>query len=131
MKNVLLALTVSILVIISTLGWMFYTKNVNTGEFMQLGLILLIAGFGLFVAYRRFLSYKSGEPQEDELSKQILQKSAASSFYISLYMWLAIMYLTDRNKTDPEIMFGWGITGMAVIFGLSWVFYYFRGLKNE
>lgn len=131
MKKAFIAMVVSLLVLISAIVWFMVAMPVNSGESIQFVIILIMVGFGLFIAFRRLNGARLGEPQEDELSKQILQKSAALSYYISLYLWLVIMYLTDKYKGETEVMFGWGILGMAVIFCLSWVFYYFRGVGNE
>lgn len=131
MKKVIIALAVSLLVLISAVSWFIIAKPVNTGESIQFIIIILIVGFGLFIAFRRIGSVRKGEPQEDELSKKMLQKAAAISYYISLYLWLMIMYLADKYKGETEVMFGWGIIGMAVIFGMSWIFYYFRGVAHE
>lgn len=130
MKKAIISLFVSILVIVSVTAWIFYSKPINPGENIQIILILILAAFGIFIAYRRMQSARSGEPHEDELSKQILQRAAAVSYYISLYLWLVVMYLTDKLKTETEVMFGWGILGMALTFVLSWAFYYFRGLRS-
>jgi peptidoglycan/LPS O-acetylase OafA/YrhL len=83
------------------------------------------------VAFRRIGSEKRGQPAEDEFSKKVMQKAAALSYFVSLYLWLGIMYLADKLKTETDVMFGWGILGMAVIFGASWLFYNFRGIKDE
>jgi hypothetical protein len=60
-----------------------------------------------------------------------MQKAAALSYFISIYLWLVIMYLTDKLKIETDVMFGWGILGMAVIFASSWFFFHFRGIRNE
>ena len=97
---------------------------------MQFAIIGVIICFGLYVGYRRFTSEKQGQPAEDEFSKKVLQKSAATSYYISLYLWLVIMYLTDKLKVETDVMFGWGILGMAVIFAGSWIYFNLRGMKD-
>jgi peptidoglycan/LPS O-acetylase OafA/YrhL len=131
MKKVIIALVISLLVLVSAILWLILDRPFIAGESIQFVVIIIMVGFGLFFAFRRLNSTRKGQPQEDELSKKILQKSAALSYYISLYLWLVIMYLTDKYKGETEVMFGWGILGMAVIFGLSWIFNYFRGVGNE
>jgi len=131
MKKSALAIIISILVLASTLLWITTSSPENLGEYTQFIIILIIVLFGLYVGYRRFTSEKRGQPPEDEFSKKVMQKAAALSYYVSLYLWLGIMYLTDKLKTETDVMFGWGILGMAVIFGVSWLFYNFRGIRNE
>ena len=129
-KSYLLFLLVA-LVLISTGFWYFNSRNnFHLTDLVQFGVIILILIFALFVGIKRLGSEKRGEPVEDELSKMILQKSAALSYYISLYMWVFMIWLKDRVAMDTEEVLGSGILAMAVIFGLSWVFVRFIGLKN-
>lgn len=130
MKKSFLAVIVSVLVIVTTVLWMSDALSVSLGEYTQFVIIGILVCFGLYVGYRRFTSEKRGQPAEDEFSKKVLQKSAAVSYYISLYLWLVIMYLTDRMKIETDIMFGWGILGMAVIFAGSWIYFNLRGMKD-
>ena len=83
------------------------------------------------VAFRRFISAKKGEPAEDELSKQILQKAASLSFYVSLYLWLLISYFSHKLEFETEQLIGYGIIGMAIIFVGSWYFFRIKGLNDD
>jgi peptidoglycan/LPS O-acetylase OafA/YrhL len=130
MKKSFLTVVVTGLVLVTTVLWMSGALSVSLGEYIQFVIIGILVCFGLYVGYRRFTSEKRGQPAEDEFSKKILQKSAAISYYISLYLWLVIMYLTDRLKIETDIMFGWGILGMAVIFAGSWIYFNLRGMKD-
>jgi hypothetical protein len=87
--------------------------------------------FALFVGYKRLTSAKRGEPTEDEMSKLILQKTASLSYYISLYLWVFLLFVKDRISFDTEELIGTGILGMAITFAVVWMFLYFRGLRNE
>ena len=131
MKKSILAIIVSILVLATTILWITKSVPWNFGESIQFIIILVLVLFGLYVAFRRIGSEKRGQPAEDEYSKKVMQKAAALSYFVSLYLWLGIMYLADKLKTETDVMFGWGILGMAVIFGVSWLFYNFRGIKDE
>jgi len=131
MKKSILAVIVSIVVLATTIIWITKSGPGTIAESAQFIVIFVVVLFGLYVAYRRFSSAKLGQPAEDEFSKKVLQKAAALSYYVSLYLWLVLMYLTDRLKAETDVMFGWGILGMAVIFGASWIYYNFRGIKNE
>jgi len=130
MKKSFLAVIVSVLVLITTVLWISDALSLSLGEYIQFLIIGILVCFGLYVGYRRFTSEKRGQPAEDEFSKKILQKSAAISYYVSLYLWLVIMYLTDRLKIETDIMFGWGILGMALIFAGSWIYFNLRGMKD-
>jgi len=100
-------------------------------DLLQSAVILLLAGFGILTVFRHLSSFRKGEPAEDELSKMILQKSAALSYYVSLYLWLAITYISDKVELTTEQLLGYGIIGMALVFVASWSFFKIKGLKNE
>ncbi len=132
MKRGFLALLVSGLVIAATVLWFFIVeKPIPTTEIVNFGVIVVLVGFGLYFAYRRFSSAKRGEPPEDELSKKMMQKTAAWSYYISLYMWVFMIWLKDRINLDTEEVLGAGILSMAVIFLVCWIAIKLRGMRNE
>lgn len=132
MKRGIVALFVSATVLASTAYWFFGTeKSVNAGEILSFGIIIILVGFGIWFAVRRFSSAHKGEPQEDELSKRLVQKTAAWSYYISLYMWVFLIWLKDRVTMDTEEVLGAGILSMAVIFILCFIFHRLRGLRHE
>ncbi len=132
MKKSLIVFIVSGLVLISA-GLCFFTSanKFNPVDLLQFGVILLIVGFALFVGFKRLRNVKRGEPVEDELSKKILQKTAAISYYVSLYIWVFLIFLKDRVKIDTEELLGFGILAMAVTFGISWLILNFKGLRND
>jgi len=131
MKKNLLVIIVSVLVLGATVLWFREISPVHMGDYMQFIIIGILVCFGLYAVYRRLISGKRGQPAEDEFSKKIVQKAAAMSYYISLYLWLVIMYLADKQKAETELLFGWGILGMAIIFGVLWTYFNFRGVKDE
>lgn len=132
MKKSMLVFIITGLVIVSTIMWLLnMPSNSNMIEYVHFGVIFLIVAFAIFVGYKRLSSERRGEPSEDELSKKVLQKTAALSYYISLYLWVAILFIKDRITIDTEVLIGTGILGMAITFALSWLFFNFRGIKNE
>lgn len=132
MKRGIIALLVSATVLGTAAFWFFgMEKSVNVHEIVSFGIIIVLVGFGIWFAVRRFSSALKGEPQEDELSKRIVQKAAAWSYYISLYMWVFMIWLKDRVTMDTEEVLGAGILAMAVIFMLSFIFHRLRGMRNE
>jgi len=95
------------------------------------GIIFFVVGFAIYIGIKRFGSIKRGEPAEDELSKKIMQKTAALSYYISLYLWLILMYLSDRLEVEAHTQIAAGILAMAVTFAVSWAIVNFRGMRHE
>ena len=132
MKKAVLVFILSALVLITTGIWFFSSDtSFRPMDLMQFGIIILVVGFAVFIGLRRFSSVRRGEPAEDELSKKVLTKTAAMSYYISLYVWLAMIYFSDKVELDVDTLIGIGILAMAVIFGICWVVFNFRGIKNE
>jgi peptidoglycan/LPS O-acetylase OafA/YrhL len=132
MKKIIILIVISALVIITTIVWMTASKSAfKTGEIIQFGIIFLIVAFAVFLGYKRINSDRKGEPQEDELSKKILTKTSSVSYYISLYLWLVIMYISNKTSLATHTLIGAGILGMACIFAISWIIIYIRGIRNE
>ncbi|HHV03374.1 MAG: hypothetical protein M0P40_03215 [Bacteroidales bacterium] len=132
MKKSVIVFIVAGLVLISTGLWFFASvKEFNTMDLLHFGVIILIVGFTFFVGFKRLRNAKRGEPVEDELSKKILQKTAAISYYISLYIWVFLIFLKDRVEIETEELLGTGILAMAMTFGISWLILNFKGIKND
>lgn len=130
MKNVIALFVLLALLAITLVLW--FSKDSMTGfDLGSLGIILVIVAFAVFILGRRIKSWKSGEPQEDELSKMVMLRTSSLSYYISLYFWVFLLWLKDRVAFDQEQLIGTGILGMAVIFALSWLFFHFRGVPND
>jgi len=132
MKKAVMVFIVAALVLITTGLW-FFSSNGSFKPFdlLSFGVIFLVVAFALFIGYKRLTSAKRGEPSEDELSKKILLRTAATSYYISLYLWVAILFIKDRVTLDTEELIGAGILGMAISFAACWFAFYFKGIRNE
>ena len=132
MKKIIPLLVVSVLVLGTTLIWFMNSgSGLQTAEVWQFAVILLIVAFALYILFTRAKSVNRGEPAEDELSKKILQKASSLSFYISLYIWVAMIVINDRVTMDTEVLLGTGILSMAVAWVILVIFFKIRGLRNE
>jgi peptidoglycan/LPS O-acetylase OafA/YrhL len=132
MKRAVLVFVLAAMFVATTALWFFSkTNKITTVDIAGLGVILLVVGFAVFIGYKRLTSAKRGEPAEDELSKKVMLKTSSLSYYISLYLWLVIMYFSDRLKLETHTIIGVGILGMAVIFTICWLVFNFRGVRNE
>jgi len=132
MKKSTLVFVVAGLVLLTTILWMVKSAGLlDATDTIQFGVIGLLIAFAVLTGFRRIKSERRGEPVEDELSKRILQKTAARSYYISLYLWVSMIYIKDRVNMDTEQLIGTGILGMAVTFALCWLVFNFRGLRHE
>jgi len=132
MKKAVIMFVVAAVVIFTAVLWfMSIDTAYKPADLLKLGVVILVVGFALFAAYKRLTSAKRGEPAEDELSKKIMQKTAAFSYYISIYLWLALGFFSDRLKLETHTIIGIGIMAMAVSFAICWVIINFTGVKNE
>jgi peptidoglycan/LPS O-acetylase OafA/YrhL len=132
MKKAVIVFVLAAMVVVLTALWFFSKSNkITASDIAGLGVIILVVGFAVFIGYKRLTSAKRGEPAEDELSKKVMLKTSSLSFYISLYLWLVIMYFSDKLKLETHTIIGAGILGMAVTFAICWIYFNFRGVRNE
>jgi peptidoglycan/LPS O-acetylase OafA/YrhL len=131
MKRTVLTFVIAFLVLVSVVLWMTKSGPLSFPEILQFGIIFILVGFGIFIGTRRLKSNLKGEPAEDELSKKVMQKTAAFSYYISLYTWLIMMYISDKTEYETHTIIGAGILVMAVTFFVCWLVFHFAGIKNE
>ncbi|MCK9411538.1 MAG: hypothetical protein M0Q53_04500 [Prolixibacteraceae bacterium] len=132
MKRTIIIFIVSALVLITSGVWYFNSKAVNSiADLLPFLILLLIVGLAVYIGYKRLMSVKRGEPAEDELSKKIMLRTSSVSYFLSIYLWLALMYFSDRITWENHTLIGAGIFGMAVIFALAWLFFNFLGVRNE
>lgn len=132
MKKAILNLIVAVLVLtILIYDFIARVGNNKPQNFIFLGITVILVAFAVYVGFRKAESASRGEPAEDELSKKVIQKTSSISFYISIYLWLFIMYFSDKFNFEPHVFIAAGILGMAIVFACCWLFYNFRGIKNE
>jgi peptidoglycan/LPS O-acetylase OafA/YrhL len=132
MKKTVILFIIAALVLLTVGFWFFSgTPKLGVMELVSFPIIVLIVVFALYAGYKRLSAHKKGEPVEDEMSRKVMVKTSSLSYYISLYLWLAIGYFSDRLPYETHTIIGIGILGMAVSFGLCWLFFNFRGIRNE
>ena len=132
MKRSLLIFIVALLVLGSILFWVFnIQKPLNPIDMGMILIPLILVGFALYLGFRNLGSAIRKEPVEDELSKKVITKASSLSFYISLYMWLFVMYFSNKTTMEPHSLIGAGITGMALVFLLSWIGIKIFGLPHD
>ena len=132
MKKIIVIFILSALLMIGAGVWIYsIDEPINLSEIIHFIVIFILVVFATFIAYNKLKSIKKGLPAEDELSKKLTEKAASKAFYISLYFWLALMYIGNEKINEPEKLFGAGILGMALIFAISWLYFKFKGLKSD
>ncbi len=132
MKKAVIIFIVAALVIVAVVLWILSSSgNFKLIDIANFGIIFLLVALAVLLGYRRLSSARRGEPTEDELSKKVMRKTSSLAYYISLYVWLLIMFLSDKLDYETHTIIGMGILGMAVVFAVCWLVINFTGIKNE
>ena len=135
MKNrtrVVLAWVIAALVILGSL--LLVVALLAEGENMQLvlpiGIVVIIVLFMILFVKRRWFDVKKGFPFEDERSKKVMTNASSKAYYVSLYWLLAISFsveVLEIVELDVGQAIGTGIVGMAVLFGIFFLYYDGKG----
>ena len=135
MKRIFLPVFIVTMVLIIAGIWIFQTvdppKDSVASEIIFVAAIVILFIVSIFFSIKRLKNRKLGLPEEDELSKKIMNKAGAKSFFVSLFLWLALLYIHNHTTVDTEILFGYGIIGMAFIFITFTIIFNIRGIKDE
>lgn len=117
--------------------WVVKTKQpLDPLAYSILGVMIFLAGFALYQGTKAFRNEKAGLTPEDELSKRIREKAAATAFKISIYMWLfCLLFLIDlipvHSVIQAKIIVAIGMVGMGLIFLFTWLYFSKVGVDNE
>jgi uncharacterized membrane-anchored protein len=131
MKRTILMFVISALVVATLALWVFKGHIAgNTQEMIMVGTALVIVGFAVYLGMSRLRSHRLREPAEDELSKKVMTRASSLAYYVSIYLWLFVMYVSDKTTLPTHSLIGTGILGMAVVFLLCWLGVRFFGTKN-
>lgn len=114
----------SVSVLVSMLWWMLRSgADLDVKEWIMIMIQLAVVIFAIAFAFNRLRSVKHNLPAEDEMSRNIKQRGAATAYYASMYMWLAIMLFEEYIPLEGHTLIGGGILGMALIFVLSCLYH--------
>jgi hypothetical protein len=131
MKRTILMFVIGALVVATLALWVFKGHIAgNTQEMIMVGTALVIVGFAVYLGMSRLRSHRLREPAEDELSKKVMTRASSLAYYVSIYLWLFVMYVSDKTTLPTHSLIGTGILGMAVVFLLCWLGVRFFGTKN-
>jgi hypothetical protein len=131
MKRAIVGFVISALVLGSLVLWALKGHIAgNTQEIVMAGIALVLVGFGVYVSVSRLRSHLRREPGEDELSRNVMTRASSLAYYISIYLWLFVMYISDKTSLEAHSLVGAGILGMAVVFLLCWLGVKAFGMKN-
>jgi len=85
----------------------------------MIAIIILI--FAIFVFTRGNRDLKNGFPLKDERSIRVLEKASSKAFYVSIYLLLAVGFLSEGviKFRDVSQATSIAVAGMAVLFGVN------------
>ena len=131
MKRTIVMFVISALVVASLALWAIKGHIAgNIREMIMVGTALVIVGFAVYLAVSRLRSHRLQEPAEDELSRKVMMRASSLAYYISIYLWLFVMSISDKTTLEAHSLVGAGILGMAVVFLLCWIGVKVVGTKN-
>jgi len=133
MKKVFLPIFILTWVLVLSGLWIVQPSNSTSSvlEYIFIGVILVLFILGGYFGYGRIKRKKQGLPEDDELSRKVAHKAAAISYYLSLFLWLVLIYIQSHVIINIKWLFSTGMIGMAIIFVISWVIINNRGIKDE
>ena len=124
----LIAIVIISLFVIVT-GALFSYNSFKNGETAGgiLGIIIAITilVFAIFVFRGGNRDMKKGFPLQDERSKRVLEKASSKAFYVSLYLLLAVEFLSDDliKFRDVSQATSFVVGGMAILWAVFWAYY--------
>ncbi|MEN8248531.1 MAG: hypothetical protein ABFS32_06335 [Bacteroidota bacterium] len=117
--------------------WIYQTGAVDentTSKISEVILVVMIASFLILAIYlivKRNMLKKSGSSTDDELTFKITQKAAASAYYVSLVVWLVLIYWQSHILASSNVMIGYGVIAMALSYVFFWLYYNAKGIGYE
>ena len=127
---IMAAITIALLYIIFLFFFPMPVEDLNIGEILTIVIPLVLIVFVVFFVVRRYRDIKAGMPLEDERSKKVMTKTAAMSFYTTLYWLLFISWLKGPiarmlglEYLDAGQTAAVAILGIAVAFFGFWLYY--------
>ena len=127
-KAILIAV-LAVMVAGGLIVYAFVSGNLGYSIILAVVALVLLVFFVLF-AMRRYKDASKGLPFEDERSKRVMEKAASKSFFVTLYVLLAIGLLSDDaiNFRDVSQATGLAIGIMAVLLFAFWIYYNRKGI---
>lgn len=129
----LIAIVIVSLLVIAT-GTLLAVTAIAKGDFAGaiLGIIiaLTILGFAFYTFKKGNKDIKEGYPLHDERSRRVLERATSKAFIVSLYLLLAIGFVSDEiiKFRDVSQATGVAVGGMAILFLIFWIYYNKREL---
>ena len=88
-----------------------------------------IFAFAVFVFVRGNRALKGGFPLHDERSRKVIEKATSKTFFVTLYLLLAIGFLSEDliHFRDVSQAMSISVGIMAALFAVFWLYYNRKG----
>ncbi|EGW37772.1 hypothetical protein [Desulfosporosinus sp. OT] len=115
-------LLVSILIVIGTIifSMNLWLLGKSTEATILILVMIFLVGTLSVLLRKSYNDLKAGLPSGDERTYKIRMFSAGYAYFISLYIWIVLLAFHKYLDSDDLLMFG--LLGMAISFGVSWLF---------
>ena len=102
-----------------------FTKGNIAGGILGIVIAIIILVFAISVFRRGYGDVKKGFPLRDERSRKVIEKASSLAFYVTIYMLLAIGFLSEDiiHFRDVSQATGLAIGIMAILFAVFWAYY--------
>ena len=102
-----------------------FMKGDSLGAIVGAIIAISILAFALFAFKKGNRDLKEGFPLKDERSKRVMEKATYKAFLVSLYLLLAIGFLSDDiiRFRDVSQAMSVSVGGMALLFLIFWIYY--------
>jgi len=105
----------------------------TAAEAIYVIMLAVLIGLGILLAARRSKELKKGLPVEDELSRNIMHRAGSITFFVSLIIWLILLYIEvhDIFNIKTMFLFAYGLIASCFVFLFSWTILNFGGAVHE
>jgi len=94
--------------------------GMRTAEMIFVFMLAILIGLGITISIRRARSIAKGMPVDDELSRLALRASAATTFFLSLLLWIGVLILEVHTTIETKFLIGIGLLVVCLIFMILW-----------
>ena len=113
------------LVLLALVGLFVAMKKVDMIQIIPIAIVVIILGI-IFISknLKDAKDVKKGLTIEDERSRKVSLLAGAKSFQISMWYILILMWVSSVLNIitlNPEQSLGFSIVGMAIIYGITWL----------
>ena len=111
-------------------GFQEDTTILLVSSILHMIMIVILFILGIIQGIKRKRATEEGFPEDDELSEKIARKSAGISFYLTLFIWLILLFVNSFIEIDSRLIFSYGFIGMSLTFVITWLVINSQGIKD-